>query len=178
MRKSINLSLGQKRVDTVLRKIYIGTIISFCVVVAVSLGLIGYRLVLKGSYEALDSREQQLNSQLLTMVEKRDKMLEIKSRLNEVKKIVSTRSPTTKRLETVSSIVPSDSEVKGVSGNEDTIDISLESESIASLNDLIELKIEELTSDRGKGVKKVQMHSFGLNPRTHKYTVSLGIEFI
>lgn len=178
MRKNINLSLGRKRVDTVLRKIFIGTIVAFSIVVVMSLSLIGYRLILKGSFESLEAKEQQLNSQLLTLVEKRDKMLETRSRLGEVKKILSTRAPTTRRLETVSSIVPVDSQVKGVSGNENLIEISLESGSLVTLNELVEQKIEELAQDRGQGIKRVEMYSFGLNPRTRQYSVSLSIEFI
>lgn len=178
MRKSINLALGRKQVDTLLKKIFYATVAAFFVCVVLSLSLIVYRLVLKGSFDALEAREQQLNQQLLEQVDKRDKIVETKTRLTEIKKIIASRSPVTARIGTVSEMIPAESLVTGITGADKRIEISLESENLASLNDLLELKIQELTQDKKRGIKKIEMLSFGLNPKTLRYGISVGIEFI
>ncbi len=178
MKKSINLVSGKKRVDNFLKKLSVGTMGAFFFMVVLSLGLIGYRLVLKGTFDELDQKEQRLNSQLISQQDKKDKVVEMKSRLSEISKIISKRVPTTARIDTVSSLLPINSEVTTLSGNEEEIQVTLESESLGSLNDLIELKIEEIATDKKKAIKRVDMSSFGLNPKTLKYKISLNIEFI
>ncbi len=177
MKKGINLSLGHKRVDTILRKIFIVSVGAFCVVVVISLILITYRLILKATFDSLDQKEQQLNSQLLALTDKKDKLLETKNRIAEVKKVLANRAPVTARIETIAEVVPLDAEVNGISGDDEEIDVSLESENLASLNELIEQKIEQIALDAKKGIKKVEMKSFGLNPKTSMYGVTIGLTF-
>ena len=72
MKKGINLSLGRKRSDGVLRKFFAVSVGVFLITVVISIGLIAYRLILKVSFDALDQQEQQVNSQLLALTEKND----------------------------------------------------------------------------------------------------------
>lgn len=178
MKKSINLALGKKSVDTLLRKVFFATVAAFIISVVLSLGLIAYRLILKSSFDTLEAREQQINNQLLAQVEKRDKLLETKTRLAEVKKVISSRAPVTARIATLSEFVPFSSDVIGISGTDSDIQMTLESEDLASLGELIELKVAEITQDKKKGIKKIEMRSFGLNPNTLRYSITLGIDFI
>ncbi len=177
MKRGINLALGKKSVDNALRKMFVVTGAIFFVTVIISLGLIGYRLVLKSSFDALEQKEQQLNSQLLAQQEKKDKLIEIKSRILDVKKIISSRAPTTARIDTLSEFVSADSIVDALSGTDTDIEMTLESDSLTSLNDLIEQRISEVAKDKKKGIKKIEMHNFGLNPKTLKYIISLGVKF-
>lgn len=178
MKKSINLVLGKKRVDNFLKRLSIGAMVAFFVMVVLSLSLIAYRLVLKSTFDELDQKEQGLNAQLISQQDKKDKLVEMKSRLSEIQKIITKRVPITARLDTVSSLLPQNSEVTTLNGNEDLIQISLESDSLGSLNELIEQKIEEIAGDKKKAIKRVDMSSFSLNPNTLKYRISLAIEFI
>lgn len=178
MKRTINLTLGRKRVDNALKKIFYATVVVFSISVVVSLGLITYRLILKGTYDALESREQEFNSQLLAQQEKKDKLLEIKSRISEIRKILSNRAPMTVRLDTLSSIVPPTSQVNSLAGDDVDVQMTIESEDLSSLSELLEQKIAELASDKKKGIKRIEMRSFGLNPKTLKYNISFGIEFI
>lgn len=177
MKKGINLSLGRKRVDTFFRKIFVASAALFCIVVVISILLITYRLILKATYDSLDQKEQQLNGQLLALTDKKDKLLETKSRIVEIKKILASRAPVTARMQTITEIVPLDSTVSGLSGTDEDMEVSLESESLASLNALIEQKVIEIAQDKKKGIKKVEMQSFGLNPKTLNYSVSITISF-
>ncbi len=177
MKKGINLSLGRKRVDTLLRKVFVGSVAVFCLVFVVAIVLIAYRLILKTTFDGLDLKEQELNSQLLALTDKRDKLLETKSRITEIKKVLSSRAPVTTRMQTISEVVPIGASVNGLSGADDEMEISLESENLSSLNELIEQKITEIAQDQKKGIKKVELRSFGLNPKTSLYLVALGITF-
>lgn len=177
MKKGINLSLGRKRSDGVLRKFFAVSVGVFLITVVISIGLIAYRLILKVSFDTLDQQEQQVNSQLLVLTEKNDKLLETKSRITDIKKIIAKRSPITTRMGIISETVPVETSINGITGNEKEMELNLESESLNSINDLIEQKVNEVATDKKKGIKKVEMKSFGLNPKTLKYTISLGITF-
>lgn len=178
MKQSINLTLGRKRVNYAFRKIYYVTVGLFCISVVVSLGLLAYQLILKSSYDSLDQKEQQLNSQLLANQEKKDKLLETKSRLGDIRNVLSKRSAINAKLETVYSVIPATSQIKGVTGSEEDLQFSLESEDLVSLNELIEQKLTTLAQDKKRGIQKVEMKSFGLNPKTLRYHITLGVTFI
>jgi Tfp pilus assembly protein PilN len=177
MKKGINLTLGRKRVDSALRKMFYTTIVIFFLTVIVSIGLIIYRLILRSSFDALDTKEQKLNEQLLSMQDKRDKFIETKSRLTDIKQILTKRSPITIRVDTVSQVVPADSQVNGLSGDKDELHITLESENLSSLNDLFEQKMEALAMDKKKGIKKIELQAFSLNPKTLMYSTTFGVTF-
>lgn len=177
MKKGINLSLGRKRVNGDLRKFFVVSVGIFLITVVISIGLIIYRLVLKASFEAMDQKEQLINSQLLTLVEKNDKLIETKSRISEIKKIIVNRSPITTRMGIIAETVPGEATINGITGNQKEMELNLESDSLNALNDLVEQKINEVASDKKKRIKKVEMKSFGLNPKTLKYNISLGITF-
>lgn len=161
-----------------LRRIFYISVGIFCVSVVVSLSLIVFRLVLKNSFDSLDRQEQQLNSQLLSQQDKKDKLLETKSRIIEIKNVLAKRSPMTARIDAIALVVPPDSQIDALNGGDSDMQLTLESESLASLNDLIEKKATEVASDKKRGIKKIEMRSFGLSPKTHKYTISIGITFI
>lgn len=177
MKKGINLALAQRRVDNVFRKAFLVSVALFFAVVVISLGLIIYRLILKSTFDSLDAKEQQLNQQLLAVVEKRDKFIETKSRLIDVKKILSGRSQTIEKIDTITNFLPTDASVNSLSGDQDEMQVSLESENLASLNELVEQKLIEVAADRQKGIRKVDMKTFGLNARSLKYQASFTITF-
>lgn len=178
MKQGINLTLGRKRVDYALRKISIVAIGFFFVTVVASLSLIAYRLVLRGTFNSLEAEERLLNSQLLANQEKRDKYIETKTRLVDVKNILAKRSPITVRLDTLEQVVPPASEVTSITGSNEELQITIESEDLLSLNELVEQKIQQVSEERQKGIKKVDMKSFGLDPKTLRYYMTLGISFI
>ena len=177
MKQGINLSLGRKRVDYALRKLYYAAVSAFVLCVMISLLLIAYRLILKGSYDELTRKDEAANATLLRMQEKKDKFIETKSRLTDVRSIINKRSPLTVRVSTVSGVVPGDSTITSLNGTDSDIELSLESENLVSLNDLLEQKIEELAADKKRSIKKIEMRSFGLNPKTLRYVMSFAVTF-
>lgn len=177
MKKGINLALGKKSVDNALRKVFIASVAVFCFTVLISFSLIVYRLVLKNSFDALDQKEQKLNAQIISMQEKRDKIIETKSRLDDIRKILSKRLPMNARINSLTEVIPDDVSVNSISGTDIDMQLSLESDNLSTLNDLVEQKINALARDQKKRIKKIQMQSFGLNPKTHKYSITFGITF-
>ena len=177
MKQGINLTLGRKRVDSALKKVFYVTAGIFCFTVIISIGLIIYRLVLKSTYDSFDQKEQHLNTQLLAMQDKKDKLIETKSRISDVQKVLGKRSPIVARIDAISGIIPSDSQVDSINGTDTDMQITLESENLSSLNDLVEERVATLANDKKKGIKKIEMRSFGLNPKTLKYNITFGITF-
>ncbi len=177
MKKGINLALGKKSVDNALRKIFIASVAVFCFTVVISFSLIVYRLILKNNFEALDQKEQGLNAQIISMQEKRDKIIETKSRLDDIRKILSKRLPMNTRIGLLSDVIPEDASVNSINGTDVDMKLSLESDNLSTLNELVEQKITALARDKKRGIKKIEMQSFGLNPKTHKYSITFGITF-
>ena len=177
MKKSINLSSGRKKVDTALRKIFIITVVAFIAMVIISLILLAYRLFLKSNYDNLESKEQELNEKLLRLEEKKSKITETKLRIVDVRKVLSKRAPTTIRINTISSFILEDIEINRLSGKDNEMSFDIQSDSIATLNLLLEQKIEEIAADKKTGIKKIIMKRFGLSPKTLTYSVSFTVQF-
>lgn len=178
MKKGINLTLGKKSVDNVLRKFFFAAVAVFCFSVLISFSLIVYRLVLKSSFDALDKKEQMLNEQILALQDKRDKLIETKGRLDDIKKILSKRLPMSARVSSLTAIIPEEVDVNSISGTDTEMQLSLESDNLATLNELVEQKISLVAQDKKRRIKKIQMQSFTLNPKTLKYSVNFVITFI
>lgn len=177
MKQGINLTLGKKSVDNALRKVLFASAALFCLTILISFSLIVYRLILKNSFEDLDQKEQKLNQQILGMEDKRDKIVETKGRLDDVRKIISRRLPMSARVAYLAEVIPDDVTVDNINGTDVDIQISLESDNLSTLNDLVEQKIVALAQDKKKKIKKIQMQSFGLNPKTLKYSITFSIVF-
>lgn len=177
MKQGINLTLGKKSVDNALRKVFFASVALFCLTILISFSLIVYRLILKNSFDDLDRKEQKLNQQILGMEEKRDKLVETKGRLDDIRKIIARRLPMSARITSLSQVIPEDVTVNNISGTDVNIQISLESDNLSTLNDLVEQKIVALAQDKKKKIKKIQMQSFGLNPKTLKYSITFAIVF-
>ncbi len=177
MKKGINLTLGKKSVDNALRKVFFASVALFCFTILISFSLIVYRLFLKNSFDELDKKEQKFNQQILGMEDKRDKLIDMKGRLDDIRKIISRRLPMNSRITSLSEVIPEDVTVNNISGTDVTIQISLESENLSTLNDLVEQKIVALAQDKKKKIKKIQMQTFGLNPKTLKYSITFSIIF-
>ena len=81
------------------------------------------------------------------------------------------------RVASLTEVIPEDVTVGSISGTDTDIQISLESDNLSTLNDLVEQKIAALAQDKKRRIKKIQMLSFGLNPKTLKYSVTFTITF-
>lgn len=177
MRRGINLAHGKKPTDKLLKRAYSISIVLFAGSVLVAIILLAYRLILNISFNSLSTKEDSIRSQVLALQVKRDKYIETKARLSEISKIINRRSTTPFKVDTLTSIVPSDTLVSGVSGSDTEIDLSVTADNLASLNDLIEQKIIQLASDKKKGIKKVELRSFGLDTKTLGYKLTLAVTF-
>lgn len=177
MKKGINLTLGKKSVDNALNKVFFVSVALFCLTILVSFSLIVYRLILKNSFDELDKKEQKFNQQILGMEDKRDKLIDMKGRLDDIRKIISRRLPMNSRITSLSELIPEDVTVNNISGTDVDIQIALESDNLSTLNDLVEQKIVDLAQDKKKKIKKIQMQTFGLNPKTLKYSITFSIIF-
>lgn len=178
MKKSINLVIqGKKSSSKIYRKLYLLSFGLFILVIAVGFGLLMLRLAQRGIYDSLDKQDQELVSSLLSFQVKKDKLLEIKSRLSSIDMVIQKRAPTTARLITMTNLVPLKSTVISLAGTKEVMTVSLQSESLSDLDELLEKKIAELTKDKTKIIKTVEMKSFSLDPGSLTYSITLEISF-
>lgn len=177
MKKEINLSIGQRKDNTLSRRIVLGSSIVFSVVVFITLGILSYRLFLTNQLSNLASEEESLQGQLNAIKEQRDKFVIVKERLGEAKRILARRLDITGKYDDVAGIVPAQASLETFNGDEEEVELRVESENLESLSQLINEKITTLAEDKKKGVQKIEMKSFLLNPVTKNYSVVFGVTY-
>lgn len=177
MKKEINLTIDRQKKNSFSKRLLLGSVIIFSVAVVITLGILSYRLYLTNQLSGLTNDEDTLLSQLNTIREKRDKFVVIKERLTEAKRILGRRLDITSKLSDAEQIVPPQASLETFDGTEDEVELRIESENLSSLSQLINEKITTLASDKKKGVQKIEMKSFLLNPVSKKYTVVFGVTY-
>lgn len=177
MRKGINLTSAQKKTNGVLKRIFYVSAAFFAVTVIIAIVLIAYRLFISISLSEATKKEQGINASLLQLQTKKDKFLETRLRLKDIRKILAKRSSITLKVADLTQIVPEDASILSINGSDEEISLSVESSSLETLNDLIEQKVNQIDSDKKKGIKKIEMKSFRLNPKTLLYQVDFDITF-
>lgn len=177
MKKIINLSTVKKDSDKIFKKIFYVSVGIFSLTIILSFALVLGKLNLTRIYNQLQETEDGVNTQLLLLQEKKFKYEEVKARLSSIKKILSQRSPILIRVKSISDILPTDSNVNSTSGNDKKVQISLNSSSLKSLNDLIEKRLVEFAKDNKKGISRVEMTALSLSPQTKLYSTTLLINF-
>lgn len=177
MRKGINLTSEQKKTNGVLRSIFYVSTAFFAVTVIIAIVLIAYRLFLSMSLSDVNKKEEGINAQLLQLQTKKDKFVETHLRLKDIQNILSKRSTITLKVSDLAQVVSGDASILSINGSDQEISLGVESGSLETLNDLIEQKVNQVASDKKKGVKKIEMKSFRLNPKTLLYQVDFSVTF-
>jgi hypothetical protein len=177
MKSGINLTTGRKQVNAIYKKAFYISVGIFAFTVVISIALIGYRLILNNSFNSLSNQEQTLNSQILSLQEKMTKYVQTQQRLKDARTIIAKRSATNQKIDEVTKIVSGSAQLTDISGSDDSVEMTVQSDNLASLNDLMEQKILELSKDKKKGIKKIDIESFGLNPKTLIYQAVFEVDF-
>ena len=177
MRKGINLTSEQKKANGLLKRIFYASSAFFVITVIVAIVLIAYRLFLSVALSEVTKKEEATSAQIMQFQTKRDKFLETRSRLKDIRKILSKRSTITLKIADLTQIVPEDASLVSINGSNDEISLSVSSSSLTTLNDLIEQKVIQAASDKKRGIKKIEMKSFRLNPKTLLYQVDFDVTF-
>ncbi len=178
MKNSINLVSKRRRPGKFHRRLFIVSVIFFSIAFLISAGLIGYSLILGGQLEVLKSDETKLIAAVNLDPEKKVKFLTVKERLSEIQKILNERKNLNNRINTVSAVLPQDLGISLIESDEQQIKLRVTAPDLVSLNNLIEEKIESYATEQNRGVKRIEMTSFGLNPNTLLYEATFSIEFI
>jgi len=176
MKKEINLTLGRKADNKLVRRLLMGSSIAFSIVVIITIGILAFRLFLSTQLANATSDEEVLIAQLDAVREQRDKLVITKERLVDAQKIISRRQDITSKFGMVENIVPSQASLETFSGTEEEVEVRIESESLEALSELINERIATLANEQ-KGVQKIEMKSFILNPLTKIYTVVFAVTY-
>lgn len=177
MKTSINLVSKKRRPSEFHRRFFLASIIFFSVVFILSAGLVGYRLVLQIQMEELTAEEAQLTSDVNSDPEKKVKFLTVRERLSEIQDIMKKRQNLNTRVESVAQTLPADVGVRLIESDKNIVKVRVSASDLVSLDNLIDQRIEEYASERNRGVKRVELTGFNLNPETLLYEASFTIEF-
>lgn len=177
MKTSINLVSKKRRPSEFHRRFFLGSVAFFSIAFLISSGLIAYRLVLQIQLDELKSEETQLISSVNSNPEKKVKFLTVRERLSEIQNIINARQNLNTRIESVSSTLPADVGISLIESEEETVKVRVTATDLVSLDALIDQRIEQYAAERNRGVKRVELTSFDLNPETLLYEANFVIEF-
>lgn len=177
MKREINLSLGRIKNNTLAKRILLGSSILFSIAILISIGILSYRLYLSNNLSGLTNDEENFTSQINSMREQRDKLTIIEGRLEEAQRIISRRLNITAKFDEVADIIPPQASLETFTGIEEEVEVKVESESLGALGQLINDKITTLANDKKRGIKKIEMKNFLLNPTTKVYSVTFGVTY-
>lgn len=178
MKTSINLVSKKRKPSEFHKRFLIASIVFFSIIFVVSAGFIGYRFFLQNEVGNLKTEESGLIAMVNQDLDKKSKFLTVRERLSEIQKIINQRKNINNKIKGVSGIIPSDVEVNLVDGDENEIKLKVTAKNLVSLDSLIEKRIAEYANDQKKGIKRVEMTSFGLNSESLQYFANFVIEFI
>lgn len=178
MKNSINLVSKKRKPSKFHKRFLITSIAFFSIIFVVSVGFIGYRFFLQSEAGDLKTEESRLIAIVNQDLDKKSKFLTVRERLSEIQKIINQRKNLNSKIESASNVIPSDVEVTLVDGTEEKIKLRVTAKNLVSLDSLIEKRIAEYANDKKKGIKRVEMTSFGLNPESLQYFANFVIEFI
>jgi len=178
MKDSINLVSKRRKPNAFHKRFFIASIIFFSLMFLISAGLIAYRFTLIAKLNSLKDEEQVLTARVNLNPEKKVKFLTVRERLSEIQKVLNQRKNINAKIESLSETLPFDVGVNLIEGDESKIRLRVEAADLASLNTLIEQKIEEYAQERNRGIKRIEMNRFGLNSSSLLYEATFTIEFI
>lgn len=178
MKNSINLVSKRRRPSALHKRFYIFSLVFFSISFLISAGLIAYNFLLAGQVADLKRDEALLVAAVNTDPEKKIKYLTLKERLTEVQKVINKRKDINSRIVTVAETLPQDVGISVVEGTDESISITVTASDLISLNNLIEERIEEYAADRGRGVKRIEMTRFDLDPESLQYEATFKLEFL
>lgn len=177
MKTSINLATKKRAPSVLHQKVFVGSVIFFSTVFVLSAGVIGYRFYLSNQISVLKSEEARLIGQVNSNPEKKIKFLTVRDRISLIQKVINTREDINSKISEVTTILPANIDVGQVKGESEKISFRVDSDSLESLNLLIENKIEEYVAANSKTVKRIEMNSFKLNNSSLKYEANFTVEF-
>lgn len=178
MKNSINLVSKKRRPSALHKRFYLISLIFFSIVFLSSAGLISYNYLLSGQLEGLKGEEADLVSSINSNPEKKIKFLTLKERLSEIQKVINKRKNINSRIVSVTDVLPQNVGISEVEGTDESISISVTAQDLASLDNLMQQRIEQYVEERGRGVKRIEMRSFSLDPESLQYEATFKLEFI
>ncbi len=178
MKTGINLiSPSQKKTFHGKRFVY-GSVGIFSLVFLIAIVLLSYRLFLNARLGNLTDEETVQMQKINALQEKKVKFLIIHDRLASIQKLLKGRVDVNNKISIVKNVIPADVTIAALDGNPDAVTISVESESLESLNDLIEEKIMQIQITNKKAIKRIEMKSFRLIPERLAYSATFLVEFL
>ena len=177
MKKGINLKLVEKRTGGNSKKTLVSAGIFFSIIVFIALLLIFYKLYLGTILIDLSDKEKELGTSILKHDTKKAKLFDLHKRLEDISAIINKRSKIVDKVIYVSGIIPPDSTVRSLSAEQNTVDYLIASDSLGSLNELLEKKIYDLTKDQSRKAKIIELKSFSLDVENSIYELNFSIVF-
>jgi len=178
MKSSINLLVDKKTSfgDNIeryksLRFVSVGILFTIAII-SVSLFL----LIALSPLNALRREENEQIAKLRQIHDKRDALLFVNERLNNIHAFLDTRPPVEKNIQWLQSQLPGGSTITDYTLEGKTISFSIQAQSLDTLNTAI-TTLKSL-SDKKDTVSKVSMKSLGLNADATSYNLSMELSLL
>lgn len=177
MKTEINLAAQRQVQKRRLRKFFLVSIGAFIVVFGATVLILLYNLTLKIQISSLEDEERQLSSQIEAQGQKKNDILILRERIAGIQTALSMRKSIDSQVIPVVGIAPVSSTVGGITYEENEVKMTVKSDNLNDLSDLIDNKIAEIATEQKNEIQNVEISSFGISEADQIYSVNLSFTF-
>lgn len=146
---------------------------AFAVIFVISVFALLLVFLQKSQISALNKDIDSISSKINSLSSRKGKIVTITNRLTTIKSIVSTRKAVEAKVDTIISNIPQEFVINNFKASDSQVSFSLSSPSLVNFDDLLEVRIPQITKNKTLAINHVDIGSFVLTGEEY----SLNLEF-
>ena len=175
MKPTINLATRRIIQKKTLRKFFLSSILFFGIAVIITLGLLTTNFFLNLQISNFTDQKSTFQAEIARSQSVKDKLLMVQERLGQIRSLLATRNMASERINLILSVIPDPITILSVQYTSEDITVSLASNSLLDLQNLIEQELPKISQSGNKDLGKITVSSFRLDPENLRYLSSFSI---
>lgn len=145
--------------------------------VIIAVGILLYLFYLKTQEGNIITNQTESISSLSQFQDKKIMYQSTKERLASISQLLLTKNVQTDRFIDLATVIPSDVSISALSLSGNTAKLTLSSSSLSSINEFLEINLEELPENPELKIRRIQIDNLGIQSDSGVYSVGITIEF-
>jgi len=171
------INLATKRIVQVkkLRKFFLSSIIFFSISTGITLILLLINFSINLQISKLNEQQAAMGIEAGRYKSVKEMVLGTQERLGQIRSVLSERHDAGSKINAVVGIIPSSIQIKSMEYDENEIRLTLSSDSLVALQNLIEEKLPQLQNEGSRDIGSITVGDFRVDVENLAYTTSLSI---
>lgn len=140
--------------------VLLSTICMFTLVFVVTVLVLFYSFLQKSHLSQVNTTVNSLQAKMSILSSEKNKILTVSNRLGSIKNIISSRHALDSKMQAIISFIPSNFSVKNFTASDKQVSMVLSSTSLADFDNLLEVRIPQITKNKALGIDHVDIGSF------------------